>query len=129
MYETANFTSKAIDTELFKHPRFFIRRDRGEIKYDIALLTLEQPVNFTQFPHIRQDPKNENKNIWKFYLRPVCLPDDEDIEMDLTNKFGIATGWGATALQRYRSDSRCDYHFGIQDPSHRPTKLKKLNLK
>ena len=67
-YETVGFTSKAIDTELEKHPRFFIRRGRGEIKYDIALLTLEQPVNFTQFPHIRQDfpPKLEYK-----YLKVV----------------------------------------------------------
>ena len=49
--------------------------------------------------------------------------------MDLTDKFGIATGWGASVLQSYRSDSRCDYHFGIHDPSHEPTELKKLNLK
>ena len=53
----------------------------------------------------------------------------DDIEMDLTDKFGIATGWGASVLQSYRSDSRCDYHFGIHDPSHEPTELKKLNLK
>ena len=56
------------------------------------------------------------------------MPDEEDIEMDLTEKFGIAVGWGATTLQRYHSDSRCDYHFGIHDPSHQPSELKKLSL-
>ena len=48
-------TSKAVELEIVKHPRFYIRRGLGVIKYDIAILTLEQPVDFTQFPHIRQD--------------------------------------------------------------------------
>ena len=61
LYETVNFTTKAIDTELEKHPRFFIRRGRGQIKYDIAILTLERPVDFTQFPHIRQAAHQRKK--------------------------------------------------------------------
>ena len=53
-YETVTHTSKASELAL-KHPRFYIRRGLGVIKYDIALLTLERPVDFSKFPHIRQD--------------------------------------------------------------------------
>ena len=56
-YETKLHTSKAVELEIEKHPRFYIRRGLGVIKYDIAILTLEQPVDFSQFPHIRQDIK------------------------------------------------------------------------
>ena len=74
LYETANFTTKALDRELFKHPRFFIRRGRGEIKYDIAVLTLVQPVNFTQFPHIRQYLPPQKNKIFKSYLKADLSP-------------------------------------------------------
>ena len=53
-YETATHISKAIVREIEKHPRFYIRRALGVIKYDIALLTLEQPVDFSRFSHIRK---------------------------------------------------------------------------
>ena len=59
-YETVTHTSKVLELKL-KHPRFFIRRGLGVIKYDIALLTLEQPVDFTQFPHIRQAAHQREK--------------------------------------------------------------------
>ena len=61
LYETVTHTSKAAELEMEKHPRFFIRRGKGVIKYDIALLTLEQPVDFTQFPHIRQAAHQREK--------------------------------------------------------------------
>ena len=54
-YESKTQTSKVVELEIEKHPRFYIRRGLGVIKYDIALLTLEQPVDFRQFPHIRRD--------------------------------------------------------------------------
>ena len=53
--EAVTFQSKADETELRTHPRFFIRISRGQIKYDVGLLTLENPVDFSdqRFSHIR----------------------------------------------------------------------------
>ena len=51
--ETVTFQSKAVERET--HSRFFIRRSRGQIKYDVGLLTLETPIDFSDetFSHIR----------------------------------------------------------------------------
>ena len=53
--ETVEFLSKALKTGLDVHPKFFLSRSRGVIKYDVGLLTLETPVDFTNetFSHIR----------------------------------------------------------------------------
>ena len=53
--ETVTFKSKAVETEFRVHERFFIRISRGQIKYDVALLTLENPIDFTDptVSHIR----------------------------------------------------------------------------
>ena len=50
--ETVTFTSKA---EGISHPRFYYRLSSGEIYYDVGLLTLETPIDFTNetFSHIR----------------------------------------------------------------------------
>ena len=50
--ETVTFKSKA---EGILHPRFYFRRSLGEIDYDVGLLTLETPIDFTNetFSHIR----------------------------------------------------------------------------
>ena len=56
-YETPTFTfvtkAKPFETEI--HRRFYIRRARGTVKYDVAILELENPVNFTnpRLEHIR----------------------------------------------------------------------------
>ena len=50
-YEGGTIESKIIDFR--DHDRFFIRRGRGIIKYDITILTLEKPVDFKQYPFIR----------------------------------------------------------------------------
>ena len=50
--ETVTFKSKA---EGISHPRFYYRLSLGEIDYDVGLLTLETPIDFTNetFSHIR----------------------------------------------------------------------------
>ena len=50
--ETVTFKSRA---EGISHPRFFYRLTRGKVEYDVGLLTLETPVDFTnkKFSHIR----------------------------------------------------------------------------
>ena len=51
--ESITFVSKAKKNERKHHEKFFIRRSRGQSKYDFALLTLEKPVDFKKYPHIR----------------------------------------------------------------------------
>ena len=53
--DTVKFQTKAIRTELEVHPKFFLGRKRGVINYDVGLLTLQTPVDFTNktFSHIR----------------------------------------------------------------------------
>ena len=53
--ETIKFQSKALRTELDVHPKFFLSRSLGVINYDVGLLTLQTPVDFTnkRFSHIR----------------------------------------------------------------------------
>ena len=53
--ETEVFQTKALSTELEVHPKFFLSRSRGVIKFDVGLLTLTKPVDFTDktFSHIR----------------------------------------------------------------------------
>ena len=50
-YERGTIQSKVLDRE--RHHRFYIRRRLGIIKYDIAILTLEKPVDFRLYPFIR----------------------------------------------------------------------------
>ena len=52
--ETLTFKSKAVGVGIH-HPQFFYRLSTGEIKYDIGLITLETPVDFSNksFSHIR----------------------------------------------------------------------------
>ena len=53
--ETVTIQTKAVVTELEAHPRFFLRRSTGVIKYDVGLLTLETPIDFKDktLSHIR----------------------------------------------------------------------------
>ena len=50
--ETVTFKSKAVG---ISHPRFYFRPSSGVIKYNVALLTLETPIDFSNetFSHIR----------------------------------------------------------------------------
>ena len=52
--ETVTFKSKIVGVD-FLHPKFYYRLSLGVIKYDIGLLTLETPIDFSNetFSHIR----------------------------------------------------------------------------
>ena len=52
-FDTRTFVTKADPSKIDKHPRFYIRRSLGTIKFDIAILELEEPVDFVKYPHIR----------------------------------------------------------------------------
>ena len=53
--ETVTVVSKAKPSERHRHPKFFIRRSEGKSNYDVAILELETPLDFTQgnISHIR----------------------------------------------------------------------------
>ena len=60
-------------------------------------------------------------------FRPLCLPDEDDLTLNLPAKrTGTAVGWGLDTVL-YRKTS-CDYFKGESDSSTRPTKLKKIEL-
>ena len=50
----------------------------SKMTYDIALLELETPVCWSEYPHIR----------------PICLPDSE--VQEVSGLTGTVAGWGAT---------------------------------
>ena len=53
--EAVTFITKAKPYRTQKHGKFYIRRARGTVKYDVAILELENPVDFTnpRLRHIR----------------------------------------------------------------------------
>ena len=51
--ESVTFVSKAKRTERKKHPQFYMKQAEGVIKYDVAILELETPIDFRNFSHIR----------------------------------------------------------------------------
>ena len=61
-------------------------------------------------------------------FRPLCLPDDDDLTLDLpAERTGTAVGWGLTAV--FYRDTTCDYIEGVSDSNSLPTTLKKIELK
>ena len=65
-----------------------------KMTFDIALLELERPVPWEDYPHIR----------------PICLP--ENSALDVSSLRGIMSGWGATetldeVIQTY---DHCELH-------------------
>ena len=109
--ETETFITRSVTREIEKHPKFYIRRGQGVLKYDVAILTLENPVDFTRFPHIR----------------PVCLPSPDDLDLQLTNRTGTATGWGRDWV--IYEETTCGYTKGVPDNNVPPSQLKKIKLK
>ena len=61
-------------------------------------------------------------------FRPLCLPDDDDLTVDLpAERNGIAVGWGFDTV--IYPNTTCDYIKGVPDSkSSPPTKLKKIEL-
>ena len=93
--------------------KFYIRLAQGTIKYDVAILVMETPVNFT-------DPRLG-------HIRPLCLPDSDDLTLDLpAERTGTAVGWGLDIV--FYKETRCDFVIGESDSSKLPTKLKKIEL-
>ena len=63
-------------------------------------------------------------------FRPLCLPDDDDLTLDLSavERTGTAVGWGLDIV--FYKHTACDYVKGlVSDSSSLPTKLKKIELK
>ena len=58
-------------------------------KYDIALLTLNEPIDFISYPNIR----------------PICLPDPRS-KLDTKDGYGaIVAGWGTVGFSQPQSYS------------------------
>ena len=61
-------------------------------------------------------------------FRPLCLPDSDDLTLDLAaERIGTAVGWGLTNV--FHKHTMCDYREGVSDPNSLPSKLKKIELK
>ena len=57
---------------------------------------------------------------------PLCLPDEEDLKMDLTKKSGVAAGWGATNVT-YFQEKTCVFTKGVTDADSGSDVLKKVD--
>ena len=60
-----------------------------------------------------------------FILRPICLGDSEDIEMKLSDRFGVVAGWGATEIAY--GHTLCGYKRGVVHPNSVSSVLKKVD--
>ena len=61
-------------------------------------------------------------------FRPLCLPDDDDLTLDLVEeRTGTVVGWGLDTV--FYKETRCDFIKGESDSSSRVTKLNKIELK
>ena len=78
--------------------------------FDIALLELERPVPWEEFPHIR----------------PICLP--ENSALDVSSLRGTISGWGATRTlnQVIWTPDNCELHRPETDTRSLSNSLKYL---
>ena len=95
------------------HPRFKKidpRSRESKMDFDIALLELERPVPWAEFPHIR----------------PICLP--ENSALDVSSLKGIISGWGATRTldQVVWTADHCELHRPRTDTRSVSNSLKYL---
>ena len=60
-------------------------------------------------------------------IRPVCLPEASDLGLDLTERAGVAAGWGLQAVTY--TDTGCGFTMGVSDQTELPDKLNKIHLK
>ena len=93
------------------HQRFKkIKSNQMMMTFDIALLELERPVPFEDYPHIR----------------PICLP--ENSALDVSSLRGIMSGWGATETlnQVMRTWDHCEIHRPETDTRSLSNSLKYL---
>ena len=90
------------------------RSKQSMMTFDIALLELERPVPWEEFPHIR----------------PICLP--ENSALDVSSLKGILSGWGATRTldQVVWTADHCELHRPRTDTQSVSNSLKYLeNIK
>ena len=78
--------------------------------FDIALLELERPVPFEEYPHIR----------------PICLP--ENSALDVSSLRGTMSGWGATEIldEEIWTRDHCELHRPKTDTQSVSNSLKYL---
>ena len=78
--------------------------------FDIALLELEKPVPFGEYPHIR----------------PICLP--ENSALDVSSLRGTMSGWGATEIldEEIWTEPHCELHRPKTDTQSVSNSLKYL---
>jgi len=73
-------------TEIHVHPKFNVGDGKIPPTYDIALLKLKNPVQFTD------------------HISPVCLPKKQNEEIPDANVATFITGWGRT-INRYTAET------------------------
>ena len=85
---------KNIRVTHFRFKNMLMNKSGGKMIYDIALLELERPVPFEDYPHIR----------------PICRP--ENSALDVSSLRGIMSGWGATETldQMIQTYDHCELH-------------------
>ena len=93
------------------HSRFKkIKAKHMMMTFDIALLELESPVPWEDYPHIR----------------PICLP--KNSTLDVSSLRGIMSGWGATEIldQEIWTEPHCELHRPKTDARSLSNSLKYL---
>ena len=110
------FEVKARENIRVTHFRFknMLKSKQSMMTFDIALLELERPVPWAEFPHIR----------------PICLP--ENSALDVSSLKGIISGWGATRTldQVVWTPDHCEIHRPKTDSRSLSNSLKYLeNIK
>ena len=85
---------KNIRVTHFRFKKMLMNKSGSKMIYDIALLELESPVPWEDYPHIR----------------PICLP--ENSALDVSSLRGIMSGWGATETldQVIQTYDHCELH-------------------
>ena len=94
----------------FRFKKMLMNKSGGKMIYDIALLELERPVTWKDYPHIR----------------PICLP--ENSALDVSSLRGIMSGWGATETldQVIQTYDHCELHRPKTDTRSVSNSLKYL---
>ena len=94
----------------FRFKKTLMSQSGSKMIYDIALLELESPVPWKDYPHIR----------------PICLP--ENSALDVSSLRGIMSGWGATETldQVINTWEHCEIHRPLTDTQSLSNSLKYL---
>ena len=94
----------------FRFKKMLMSQSGSKMIYDIALLELERPVPWKDYPHIR----------------PICLP--ENSALDVSSLRGIMSGWGATETldQVINTWEHCEIHRPLTDTQSLSNSLKYL---